>query len=142
MGGIKKMLEVYSKNISVLADAPIALNNVALLKGCSTQLQGVSTIQLNKSGIYEITVSAVATATAAGQISIQLEKDGVLQPQAFSAVTAADTTSLQSLGFTTLVQVTHNNNCNCVCTIPTNIDIINTGVAATFNSVTVTVIRV
>ena len=136
------MLEVYSKNIDVLANAPITLNNVALLKGNSTQLQGVSTIQLNKVGIYEVTVSAVATASTAGEISIQLEKNGVLQPQAVSAVTAADTTSSYSLGFTTLVQVIQNNNYNCICTIPTNIDIINTGVAATFNSITVTVVRV
>ena len=74
------MLEVYSRNVSALANAPIALNNVALLKGNSTQLQGVSTIQLNKCGVYEISVSAVATAETAGQISIQLEKDDVLQP--------------------------------------------------------------
>ena len=110
------MLEVYSRNVSALANAPIALNNVALLKGNSTQWQGVSTIQL--------------------------EKDDVLQPQAYSAVTAADTTSVHPLGFTTLVQVTHNNNTNCVCATPTNIDIINTGEAATFNSIKVTVIRI
>ena len=142
MEEIKKLLEVYSRNVSALANAPIALNNVALLKGNSTQLQGVSTIQLNKCGVYEISVSAVATAETAGQISIQLEKDGVLQPQAYSAVTAADTTSVHPLGFTTLVQVTHNNNTNCVCATPTNIDIINTGEAATFNSIKVTVIRI
>lgn len=136
------MLEVYSKNVNALANAPITLNNVALLKGNSTQLQGVSTIQLNKVGIYEVTVSAVATASTVGEISIQLEKNDVLQPQAVSAVTAADTTSSYSLGFTTLVQVTQNNNYNCICTIPTSIDIINTGVAATFNSITVTVVRV
>ena len=137
-----EMLEVYSKNIIAAAGSPIALNNVALYKGTSSQLQGVSTIQLNKCGIYEITVSATATANAAGEISIQLEKDDVLQPQAFAGTTAADTTSSHSLGFTTLVQVTHNNNCNCVCSTPTNIEIINTGIETTFNSITVTVVRV
>lgn len=136
------MLEVYSKNVAVASDAPVPLNNVALLKGTSSQLQGVSTIQLNKCGVYEISVSATAIATTAGEISIQLEKDDVLQPQAFAAETAADTTSSHSLGFTTLVQVTHNNNCNCICATPTNIDIINTGVAVTFDSINVTVVRI
>ena len=136
------MLEVYSKNESVAVDTPIALNNVSLYKGISAQLQGASSIQLNKCGVYEISISAVATAQTVGEISIQLEKNGILQPQAFSAVTAADTTSLYPLGFTTLVQVAQNNNPNCVCSIPTIINIVNTGVAATFNSINVTVVRV
>ena len=136
------MLEVYSNNIEVAAQAPIQLNNVSLLKGTSSLLQGVSTIQLNKCGVYEVTISATATAGTAGVISIQLEKDGVLQPQAMVATTAADLTTQYALGFTTLVQVTHNNVPNCVCSTPTNIEFINTGVDATYNHVSVTVVRV
>lgn len=135
------MLEVYSRNIAVAEDAPIALNNVALEKGCSTRLRGVSTIQLNKCGVYEVTVSASAVADVAGVISIQLEKDGVLQPQATSSVTAADTTSINPLGFTTLVQSPRDNSA-CPCAAPTTFDIVNTGVAATYDSIDVTVVRI
>lgn len=136
------MIEVYSKNVSAATDAPIALNNVALLKGESTVLRGVSTIQLNRCGVYEVSVSASAVATEEGEISIQLEKDDVLQPQAVSSATAADTTSTYALGFTTLVQVTHSNNQNCICATPTNIDIVNTGVPVTFTSINLTAVRV
>lgn len=136
------MLEVYSKNVSAIANAPIALNNISLIKGTSTQLQGVSTIQINKCGIYEISVSASAVAGTAGELSIQLEKNDVLQPQAISTATAADTTSIYPLSFSTLIQVTSNNNPNCICSAPTNISIVNVGEAATFNSITVTVVRI
>jgi len=136
------MIEVYSTNVTAAAGAPIALNNVALLKGASTRLQGVSTIQINKCGIYEVTVSATATANSAGLLSIQLEKDGVLQSQALAATTAIDVVSEHSLGFTTLVQVTHDNCGNCICSAPTNIDFINTGIDATYNHINVTVVRI
>ena len=136
------MLEVYSTNTTAAAGAPIALSNVSLLKGTSTQLQGVSSIQINKCGVYEVSVSATATADAAGAIIIQLRKDGVLQPQALTSTTAADITSQHALGFTTLVQVTHDNYSNCICSTPTIIDFVNSGVETTYNHINVTVVRI
>lgn len=136
------MLEVYSTNTTAAAGAPIALSNVSLLKGTSTQLQGVSSIQINKCGVYEVSVSATATADTAGAIIIQLRKDGVLQPQALTSTTAADITSQHALEFTTLVQVTHDNYSNCICSTPTIIDFVNTGVETTYNHINVTVVRI
>ena len=136
------MLEVYSTNTTAAAGAPIALSNVSLLKGTSTQLQGVSSIQINKCGVYEVSVSATATADTAGAIIIQLKKDGVLQPQALTSTTATDITSQHALGFTTLVQVTHDNYSNCICSTPTIIDFVNTGVETTYNHINVTVVRI
>lgn len=136
------MLEVYSKNIAVAADAPIALNNVALIKGASTELQGVSSILLNKCGIYQVSVNADATATPTGNVSIQLYKNNVAVPEAISTGTIGDASAVVPLAFTTLIQVPTNSNINCPCNIPTTIEIMNTGVAATFNSITVTVVRV
>lgn len=136
------MLEVYSTNTTAAIGAPIALSNVSLLKGTSTQLQGVSSIQINKCGVYEVSVSATATADTAGAIIIQLRKDGVLQPQALTSTTAADITSQHALGFTTLVQVTHDNYSNCICSTPTIIDFVNTGVETTYNHINVTVVRI
>ena len=86
------MLEVYSKNITIAADAPITLNTVALLKGNSTIPLGAS--------------------------------------------------SILSTSFTTLVQVPESSNVNCPCSIPTVIDIFNDGIEATYNTLTVTIVRV
>ena len=135
------MIETYSQNITVAADTAIPLNSVALLKGTSVTKSGATTLQFNCRGIYELTVSASAAADTVGNISIQLEKDGVLQPQAISTVTAANINSLYSLGFTTLVQVSHDNG-PCCCTSPTNVDIVNTGEPATFDIIDVVVTKI
>lgn len=136
------MLEAYSKNIDVAANGTVPFNNISLLKGCSSMIQGSGTIQLNKCGIYQVTVNAAAEGTAASTASIQLRNNGVLMPAAFasSTVTAVDT--IYDLGFTTLVQVPQNNNPNCICSVPTNIEVVNVGDDVTFDSITITVVRV
>lgn len=124
------MLEVYSLNVTVPADSTIPFNNISLKKGCTATLNGVSSIELNKCGVYMVSVDASSATTT----TIQLFKDGVAQPQAQS--TGA------SLHFTTLVQVPQNNSC-CVCSEPTTIQVKNTGDAAsTFTNVNVVVTKV
>lgn len=137
------MIEAYSKNINVATNAAIPFNNISLIKGCSTQLEGTSTILLNKRGIYEVKISGIATsATAADIITIQLQKDGVLIPQAISAYTVSDANAVGAIGFTTLIQVPQDNNCNCPCSIPTRISVINTGDDSTFQNIVISVVRV
>ena len=123
------MLEVYSLNVEVPADSVIPFNNVSIKKGCAAVESAPSTIQLNKCGIYEVSVDA----SAAAEATIQLAKDGLLQPQAQSTGT--------SLSFTTYVQVPENNTC-CPCSSPTLLQVFNTGAAATFTNVNVTVSKV
>lgn len=136
------MLEIYSKNITVAADAPVTLNSVALLKGTSTVPLGASSIQLTKCGVYEVSVSYSVVGSAAGVITTSLRKNGVVQPQATASLTAADATSILSTSFTTLVQVPENSNINCPCSIPTVIDVFNDGIEATYNTFDITVVRV
>ena len=136
------MLEVYSKNVTVASEGSVPLNNVTLLKGTSSQLPGASTIQLNKCGVYQVAVSATAIGSEEGLITLQLRKDGVLQPQAIVSTTAADTTSSNPMSFVTLVQVPQNNCPNCACSIPTTIEFVNTGITATYSTFDVTIIRI
>lgn len=136
------MLEVYSKNVNVAANGIIPLTTVALLKGTSTQLLGTSTIQFNKCGVYEVSVSGSVIGSAAGEIIVQLEKNGVIQPQAVSLITAADATSQIPFSFTTLVQVPDNNNINCPCSTTTTIDLRNAGIEATYSTIDVTAVRI
>lgn len=136
------MLEVYSKNVNVAANGIIPLTTVALLKGTSTQLLGTSTIQFNKCGVYEVLVSGSVIGSAAGEIIVQLEKNGVAQPQAVSLITAADATSQIPFSFTTLVQVPDSNNINCPCSTTTTIDLRNAGIEATYSTIDVTAVRI
>lgn len=117
------MIQGYSTDITIADNTAIPFNNIIIKKGCSAEVAGPATIQLNKAGIYMVTTNVSIAPTAAGEISIQLSKDGVLQPQAQSVATGVATT-ITPLGFTTLVQVKENNTCSC-CTSPTRIQVIN-----------------
>jgi hypothetical protein len=135
----KKMLEAYSRNIDVAADAAIPFNNIVIRKGCTAILSAPASIQLNKAGVYMIAVDASIVPEATGDVSIQLSKNGILQPQAYSIEdgTADETTALS---FTTLVQVQGNNTCACN-TSPTIVQVIN-GTAGTFDIASVTVTKI
>ena len=124
------MLEAYSLNVTIPASSAITFNNTSIRKGCTAELSGAATIELNKCGVYMIAFDgSLATAT-----TVQLFKDGVAQSQAQSTGT--------SPSFITLVQVTENN-CGCPCSSPTNIQIRNTGAsAATFTDANVCVTKV
>ena len=122
------MLEVYTTNIEVTADTPIPFNNIVVKKGCTVTESAPATIQLNKCGVYMVSVDASASA----ETTVQLYKDGVALPQAQSTGT--------SLSFVSLVQVDHNNS-NCCCSSPTNLQLVNT-TAATFDNVNVCVTKI
>ena len=106
------MLEVYSLNVSAESNSAFPLNNITIEKGKTVKLNGVGTIELNQCGVYMI----AANGSAAAASTIQLTKNGVLQPQAQSTGT--------SPAFVTLVQVSKNNS-NCCCSSPTIVQIIN-----------------
>ena len=93
------MLQAYSLNVTAAANSAIPFNNVTIEKGTTAILSAPGTINLNKAGVYMVSADA-SSATAA---TIQLSRDGVLQPQATSTGT--------SPSFTTLVQVSRNNCC-------------------------------
>ena len=122
------MLEAYSTNVTVGANANIPFNSTSLIKGCTATHPSSDTIDLNKCGVYMISVDA----TTGTSTTIQLYKDGVAQPQAQSTGT--------SLGFVTLVQVSENNT-NCPCTAPTVITVQNE-TAGTFDNANIVVTKV
>lgn len=137
------MLETYGRNVSVIENQNIPLASVSVQKGCTAIKTATDTIQLNKCGVYmiEFDCSGSITGTTAGTISVQLAKDGVLQPQAFTASTPTANTDIRSMSFNTLVQVRESNSCKC-CDSPTVITLVNTGLAATYTQVNATVTKI
>ena len=122
------MIEAYSTNIAVGADTNIPFNSVSVQKGCTVTKSSTDTFNLNKCGIYMVSVDA-STGTST---TIQLYKDGVAQPQAQSTGITPS--------FTTLVQVP-NNNSNCPCSSPTTITVQNT-TAGTFTDANIVITKV
>lgn len=122
------MLEAYSLNVAVGANANIPFNSTSLIKGCTVTKPSADTINLNKCGVYmvECDVSTAASTT------IQLYKNGVAQPQ-------AQGTGLTP-NFTTLVQVSEDNTC-CPCTAPTTLQVRNT-TAGTLTDANIVVTKV
>ena len=120
------MLDIYSNNVTVPEQSPIPFNSTNVDKGNDgVTRQGTVTVQFNKCGVFKVDFHATAIAGTAGTITTQLRKNGILQPQAVSSQTAADTTSSCALSFSTLVQVDRNN-CRCnMCSIPVTIDVFN-----------------
>ena len=120
------MLEAYSLNVAVEADSYVPFNSTSIIKGCTATKPSADTINLNKCGVYMVSVDASAEAST----TLQVYKDGVAQPQAQS-------TGLTP-SFTTLVQVDKNNSC-CACSSPVTIQVKNsTATTLTDANITVT----
>jgi len=126
------MIETFSKNVSVDSNTPIPLNSVALMKGTSVTKLGSSSLIFNKCGVYKLIATASAAADTVGDISIQVYKDGVAQEQSTANATATDTTSQHNMSICTFISVPKSVS-NCPCSVPTRVDIYNTGTPATFD---------
>lgn len=122
------MLQAYSTGIALTANSTIPFNSTSVQKGCTAVKTGPDTFNLNKCGVYMVSVECSSSAST----TIQLVKDGVLQPQAQSTGT--------SPSFTTLVQVDHNNS-NCACDSPTILQVNNT-TAGTASIANITITKI
>lgn len=131
------MLQAYSTNITVEANAAIPFNSLLIEKGNTTKLETPSTIALNKCGIYLVTVNATV-ATAA---TLSLYKNGVAIIPA--TATAGGTAEAGSMSFSTCVAVPRNNSIDNPCSSPTTLQLINSGDAtATINLANVVVTKI
>lgn len=118
------MLQAYSSNLSVIANAAFPFNNVTIDKGRAETLSAPASIQLNQRGVYLIEVDGFGTPASASLVSVQLYINGVAQPQAISSFTGVEETA-NTFSFKTLVQVTENNcPCNCISS-PTVLQVYN-----------------
>lgn len=98
---------------------------------------------LQQNGLYHITVTAVASASEAGNVTLSLFENGLAVPGAFSTETiTTPTTELRTLviDYYALVDSTCVLGCNSV--VNKAISLVNTGVEAIYSSVTMNVERV
>lgn len=137
------MIEVYTKNQTVLAGSALPLSNVSIDKGCDCKLVGSSTINLTRHGIYRVAVSVNAIANDGGDIALQLSRNDLTLAGAVATETAGDITSKHSLSFETLIEGTDSSSCaNGCCKSPVSVQIVNTGVAITLANLNVSVTKV
>lgn len=136
------MLQVYSSNLAVDANAMFPFNNVVIDKGCCENLSAPATIQLNQRGIYLVEMDGFATPDAVTEVTIQLMVNGVLQPQAITSFVPTAVTDERTFGFKTFVRVLENN-CNCnVLTSPTTLQFVNGATALSDVHINVVVTKI
>lgn len=132
------MLEVYSNNVTGGANASIPLNNVSVLKGATATKNG-DTISLNACGVYEAIVSGSVTVPTGTTVTVQLEVNGILQPQSQATITGtAD--NVIPFSFPALIPVRFNNTPN-PCTTPTVVRLVGSA-EATYPIVKVSVTKI
>lgn len=136
------MLQVYSSNLAVDANAVFPFNNVVVDKGCGETLSAPATIQLNKQGVYLVEMDGFATPDAATEVTVQLYVNGVAQPQAITSFVPAAITDTRAFGFKTFVRVLENNcQCNCL-TSPTTLQFMNGATALSEAHINVVITKI
>ncbi len=134
------MLEAYSNNQTILTNGYLPFTSASLVKGKTATLNGVSTIELNKSGVYEIILNIDALPSAAGNLIINMLKNNVIQQQAIINVPSVATNGI-SATVATLVSVRDDNSCKCNC-LPTSLQFVNTGVGLEQAKVNVVITKI
>ena len=124
------MLEAYSTNQTILTNGILPFNSTSIAKGYTATLNGVSTIELNKAGVYEVALNVSGLPSETGDVTINMTKDNVVQNGTNINVPTVVTTQGISATLTSLVKVATNNSCKCNSS-PVSIQFINSGVGLT-----------
>lgn len=135
------MLDVYSNTPqTIITDGIIIFNTNRVQTGCTaTHAAGTGAISLNKSGFYLVHFNGdAAESGTAGDITVQLLKNGVLVPAAEATEDSTATTDIVNLTFETIVKVTP----ECLsCGNTVSLTFVDTGVGAVFSNVEVVVTK-
>ena len=132
---------ISSYNITtqeVAVNGTLTFSTDRILTGCTATRNG-QTFQLNKPGYYYITFNADGAATtAAGDVVVVLQNNGVAIPGAIATQTVAAADDAVNLAFITIIRVPPS--C-CAVDNTANLTLVNTGVAATFTNANINITK-
>lgn len=145
---LKSLLTIYNDENQTLANGvPATFTKIYVDDGVSistplTNNTSSTTIYLNKKGRYLVQFNAVAVENGtAGEVAMQVYRNGVAVPSAYSASYSTSTTDSRAISSQTIIEV--NNVCPCcgngVDKIP--LTFVNVGVDAIYSYVSVTIIK-
>ena len=145
------MLLIGTRNFAtqeVITNGIVQLGNV--YRRYCRKINGVKTFEfdnsdviLQQSGIYHITVTAVASGAEAGTLALQLYENGFAVSEVFAneTITTPDT-ELRTLTLDYFVLVDSTCVLGCNSTVAKAISLVNTGVEATYTSVIMNIEKV
>ena len=124
---------------TVVTGSPVTFVN-GTRTGCSINFTaGTTSIRLAKPGLYQVQFSAYgAESGTAGNITVQMYRNGVAVPGAVSSANSTTVTDVKAIGFSSVVRVLPS--CAAIDNDVT-LTFVNTGVGATFGNVQATVIK-
>ena len=132
---------ISSYNITaqeVAINGPLTFSTDRILTGC-TAIRNGNTFQLNKPGYYYVTFNASGAATAVvGDVTVELQDNGVTVPGAQATVLPAAINEAVSVAFATIIRVPPS--C-CAVDNTARLTVVNTGVAATYSNVNVNITK-
>ena len=132
---------ISSYNITtqeVAANGLLTFSTDRILTGCTATRNG-QTFQLNKPGYYYVTFNADGAATtAAGDIVVVLQNNGIAVPGAIATQTVAAADDAVNLAFATIIRVLPS--C-CAVDNTANLTLVNTGVATTYTNVNINITK-
>lgn len=137
----KSVLDTYTlTDTAVAANGLLPLEQNQLLIGCAiTHTPGSTTIILNEPGLYLVNFDADGYVTGeTGSFIVQLYNNGVAVPSAVSTSSSTSSTDAETIGFSTIIQVKPS--C-CAIDNTANLTFVNTGVASTYTTINVNVIK-
>ena len=134
----KSTLKANALSQTVAANGVIQMSPIKIT-GCSLASDG--SISITKPGLYQVIFNATTTPSVASEnISVQLYRNNVADPVGIAVRNPSDLTDIQSFGFSSIVEVTKSNcPCNGLASIP--LTFVNTGAAATYNNIALTVVK-
>lgn len=142
MSECKNALSTYTTNnaaVAVNGALPLEQNSV-LVGNAITHTPGSTTITLSCPGIYLVSFDAEGSTTAGtGSFTTALFNNGVAVPGAESTSGATSTTNVETIGFTSIIQVRPS--C-CAVNNVANLTFINTGAASTYTTINVNVVKI
>ena len=111
----------------------ISLGSIIRRYGCAVNLNG-NGITVDERGYYDVDATVIATAAAAGTVTVTLLRDGTPVPGAVASATAAAAGTV-ALPITALVRQA------CGCSGGSTLTLVLGGTAATINNVALKVIK-
>lgn len=135
------MINSYTSTMQAVSiNIPLNFNTNKIKTGHTvTHSEGTPTFSLNKPGFYFVTLNATgSTTTTTGNITLQMFQNGVAVPGATATETSTAITDINSMSFSTIVQVRPS--C-CAVDNQTSLTFVNTGVAATYTNASVTITK-
>ena len=127
---------ITTASSAVVANGTLPISTIVRRRGTGVNLSGNSiAVSDCGSNYYLVNVNATFTAPAAGTVTLALQQNGTNVSGAVASTTVTTaTTEVRSLSFTAVVRTFNNS-------ISDNLPLVNTGVAATYSNVAITVTK-